>query len=729
VSPRRPRCRPSPPALLAAAVLAAAWTVARGADDVWNGKATVGYAGTSAPSGSTNALRQTYEGLLRLEASSALEGQLRLRYDDTREGNEAAGVTTRSTSQTLQPRALIQYRLAPFDLSAGYDVAFSRGASSRYDAVSHTLADRLHLTAGVTPESLPSAHLMLSRQTNRSAGSDGEVRNTTGQLSLAHSVAAVHMTQSTLATWKTDTRSHVQSRTIQPGGSVSFDTKLAGIGFSGAYNVSYNDTAQTSLSGRAEVALVERSARTGLWGVTNNPSDTSGGALDTSSRLVDGNHESPVPGIFLGADASLNQNIGIDIGRLVVLDTLRLWVRNADGSQIQNLAATAWTWNVYSSNDGNFWTLLPAPQPAIDDTLGLFQWSFPVPTTARYFKVVYVSGPPTTEAFVTELEGLAKELVDPRAVTRSTGLVQGVTASATASPFSKLALSTQGSVNRSSQSSPRSTFDSRGWSVGGNATAGPFDDNRLTVTVGHELRGSATSVGDSRLGWQSSATTQYRVLDPVSLSAEAHRSMEEGATDRMDAMGGRVSGSATLLPSTLDLAAMVGFDRVLTQPDNVETDRVSASVSSAARILPSLSLSAAASVQTGEVRQPASAVVLFPQPPASRVYSGTAMYRPHERLTLGASLAYMELSHASGLTQQYRVSWNPFPGGSFRLGLTYDQSLDAMTGNRVSRFMILPRWQLNPHASLDGSYSDTVQTAPAPRTHTHVFFVGLTVRT
>jgi hypothetical protein len=717
---------PSRAALALACMAVMAARGAARADNAWSGRALVSYGGTSAAQTETRGLNQSYDGLARLKLTSVLDGQLQLRYDDSRSANElASGASTRSTAQLLQPRALLEYRLHPVDLSVGYDLALSQGGSNTSD-VSRGLTQRMYGSAAVSPESLPSARLTLTRYTSRSLEKPGELRNTTGQLALSHLAGPVRMSQSTLATWMTDTRSTVSTRTVQPSGSVAYETNIRGASLMTSYTIAYTDTAQRSMTGLPVNALVEQTPQRGLYAITDQPGDTTGQSFESRGRLIDNDLEVSA-GISVGGDAVPHQNIAIDMGRVVVLDALRLWLRTAGGFPVQ-YDRTSIIWFVYASNDGNLWTPIAEASSAFDDSLSRIDFTLP-PTTGRYFKVVNFGVANPTEAFVTELEGLQMVQVDPRAVTRTTALLQSAFFSASAPVLPKLQLSTQGMLSRASQSSPRSTFGSSGWSLMGSATAGPFHDDRLSASVDHEFRGSDITMGGSRFGWQSSARAQYRVVDPVTVAAQAHRTMEEGAADRMDAIGGQFVWSATLLPTTLELSGTAGFDRVQTLPDAVETDRLSASTSIAARIWPSLTLSGGASVQTGEVRQPASAIVLFPQPPASRTYSGTASYRPHERLQLAATVSYLDRSELSGVTQQYRIAWNPFPGGSFRLGLSYDQSIDAINGNRLSRFVVLPSWQLNRHTSLDGSYSDTVRTRPEPSSHVHTFFVGLTVRT
>jgi hypothetical protein len=253
--------------------------------------------------------------------------------------------------------------------------------------------------------------------------------------------------------------------------------------------------------------------------------------------------------------------------------------------------------------------------------------------------------------------------------------------------------------------------------------------DRVNLSLVGELRGAHATATDSRLGSQGSATASVRVADPVTVSLEGHRLEERGAADSLVSYGGRTGATVVLLPSTLELTGSAGADRDITEPGPVETERLNASGGLSARLFPSLMLGATATAQTGSVAQPATATLLFPQPPASRIYAGTAAWRASERLQLGATVSWIETGGNSGLAQQYRVAIDPFPGGAFRLGIIYDESLDAFNGTHLARLLVQPSWRINRHASLDGSFTDTAHRDPPPVTHSQQYFVAFTLRT
>ena len=589
--------------------------------------------------------------------SPALDGKLQLRLDDTRGTTAQRTLRTSSDSQLLQPRAELRYRLAPVELQLGYDLALARSDTSVESPI-RSLAQRVHGTATLAAPGLPSAKLAAARQTTRDLSQDAEIRDTTAQLTLDHAIGPFRVNQATHVGWLTNTGTDVTTRTIQPRATVFFDRAVGRAGtFGASYNVAYTDIAQQSLAGAPVSSPEPRSPSRELYVVWNQPTNTTGQPLVPAPGLVDGNIEVST-GISVGPDGFSFQNIGLDMGRLVPIDALRVTVRTSSGFPVSYGGGI--TWSAYSSADGALWTPIGGASTSFDATFSRFETSFPV-MTARYYKVVNF-GTSTTETLVTEVEAFEHVLVQPRATAHSTVLVQSGVVSATAAPHPKLRLAGGGSLSRASQASSTTEFSSTGWQVNGSAAAGPLWE-RLTATLAEEVRGSTTTQTAARLGSQSTGTVQLRVIDPISVSGEGHRTEERGPADALLSVGARVGAAFVLIPSTLDLSASAGFDRVRTEPDGVETDRLSASAATSARLFPSLTLTGSAAVQTGRVTQPPSAVVLFPQPPASRVYSGTTLWRASERLQLAASLSYLDTQERSGIAQQYRVAWDPFPGG------------------------------------------------------------------
>jgi hypothetical protein len=721
-SPRPPRPRPLAAALRALLALAALGPAAAAGDDLLSGRATLQYSGIDAPGASVRTFQETYEGRLRLDLSQALDATAQLRVDDTR-GAIREPTPASSDSLLVQPRFEARYHLQPVELDAGYDLAWQRSASSGGDT-GRTLVERLHADAAYSELGMPSARLSVWQQTTKNLASDSDVRDTVAQLSLGHAMGPVALSAGGQADWLTDSATGLTTRTLQPHATIQIERPIGRTGSVGAvYSVSFTDVAQQSIAGFAVLSPVQRFPSRGLYGVTDRPSDTTGRPLVPAPALVDGNVEVS-SGISLGPDGVSFQNLGVDMGRLVSIDALRVTVRTSSGYPVSYSGGIVWS--VWSSDDGLLWNPVGGASTTFDSTLSRFDTSFP-PVTARYFKLVNF-GTSTTEALVTELEAFEHVLARPLTTTTSTVLAQAGSVNATVAPHPKVRLGLGGTVSQSVQSSAGTAFDTSSWQTLGTANLGPFEDRFNLALVG-ELRGAQATATDSRLGSQESATASVRVADPVTVTLEGHRLEEHGSADSLVTYGARTGASVILLPATLELTGGAGVDRDVTEPGPVDTRRFNASGGLSARLFPSLTVGATASAQTGSVAQPASATLLFPQPPASRIYAGTAAWRASERLQLGATLSWMETGGNAGLAQQYRVALDPFPGGAFRLALVYDESLDAFNGTHLARLLVQPTWRINRHASLDGSFTDTIHRDPPPLTHTRQFFLAFTLRT
>jgi hypothetical protein len=706
-------------ALALAALLPA---TAGAAEDLLSGRVTLQYSGLDGPGIAARTFQETYEGRLHLDVSEALAAAASVRVDDTR-GTVREPTFASSDAQLVQPRFDVRYRLLPVELDLGYDLSWQRNASSGSDT-GRTLLDRVHLDAIFTQPGLPSGHLSLWRQTNRDLVNDAEIRDTVAVLSVEHTLGPVRLSGGGQADWLTDSATGLTTRTLQPRLAIQVDRPVGQTGMvGGSYAVSYTDVAQESLSGVAVSSPVQRFAARGLYGVNDQPSDTTGRPLVPAPTLVDGNVEAS-SGISLGPDGVSFQNLGVDMGHLVSIDALRVTLRTSSGYPITYTGGIVWS--VWASDDGLIWNPVGGASTSFDATLSRFDTNFPA-VTARYFKMVNF-GTSATEAFVTEVQAYQHVVARPLTTTTSTTLVQAGTVNASAAVHPKARLSLAGTVTQSVQSSAGSSFDTASWQTLGTAALGPFDD-RVTVSLLGELRGARATATESRVGSQAAASMSVRVADPVTLTVDGHRLEERGAADSLVSYGTRTSAAVILLPSTLELSGSAGVDRDVTEPGPVTTERRSAGAGLSARPVQSLTLGATASVQTGTVAQPASATVLFPQSPASRIYSGTGVWRASERLQLGSTLSWIETGGREGLTQQYRAALDPFPGGAFRLALVYDESLDAFNGTHLARVLVQPSWRVNRHATLDGSFSDTMRREPPPTTHTQMYFLAFTLRT
>jgi hypothetical protein len=151
----------------------------------------------------------------------------------------------------------------------------------------------------------------------------------------------------------------------------------------GNYSLSQVETEVTT-SGKGEISFL-RSPFAGLAGLSDTPALV---VLPPNPALIDGNTSSPA-GIDIGlvppgSDAARPRNIGLDFVVDTEVNTLYVWV----DKKLPLNVSTTYTWDVYTSQNNQDWTLRQAVTPA---PFGPFDNRFEINftnVTARYIKVV-----------------------------------------------------------------------------------------------------------------------------------------------------------------------------------------------------------------------------------------------------------------------------------------------------------------------------------------------------
>jgi hypothetical protein len=174
-------------------------------------------------------------------------------------------------------------------------------------------------------------------------------------------------------------RTRTNSGTVQYSGS-GWKNRLT---YYGNYNLSQRATEVTT-SGKGEILFL-RSPFAGLAGLSDTPALI---ALPPNPALIDGNTTGPAGidiGLFPpGPDSGRPRNIGLDFVVDTEVNTLFVWV----DKKLPLNVSTTYTWDIYTSQNNQDWTLrqtvTPAPFGAFDNR---FEINFPN-VTARYIKVV-----------------------------------------------------------------------------------------------------------------------------------------------------------------------------------------------------------------------------------------------------------------------------------------------------------------------------------------------------
>ena len=202
-----------------------------------------------------------------------------------------------------------------------------------------------------------------------------------------------------------------------------------------AYRVDYSRTEQEVFGTVSGFAEVEVPPVAGLYVNTDLPLDTSSTPMNSDPALVDRNFTDGA-GIQLGLAGASFQNVGVDMGRFVPLDLLRIHVRNGAGAPVPFGGPVTWT--MYSSADGVRWAPIDGAASFFDVSTSAYLVQFPA-TSARYFKAVNF-GVNTIETIVTELQAFATQAAPPGRPQVSSATLQGFSLSLSGRPLPKLGL-------------------------------------------------------------------------------------------------------------------------------------------------------------------------------------------------------------------------------------------------------------------------------------------------
>jgi hypothetical protein len=453
------------------------------------------------------------------------------------------------------------------------------------------------------------------------------------------------------------------------------------------------------------------------------PADSRDVAPTSSPALIDGVFNASA-GIALGPSGSSFQNIALDMGRFVALDTIRIFVRDEGGNAIQFAGLVRW--DVYTSGEGLDWVPAPGETPAVHfiASLSAYEVTFRK-TTSRFFKVVNF-GTNTIPTFVTEVQAFFHVSLGAD-VARLTNL-RFVSANALLSgtPTRWLNLSYYGIFNDykvAAGGAPEyATVDNDQYV---SAVLGP--SSPLNLTLRYERR-RAQSAGFNQEFDAAWAIAQYTYNPNLITSVEASHTKDSNfrqvATDSL-----RFHGYARFFPS-LDLTVDLGTSRSDYRLEGTGTKVNFLNAYSSARLTEQIQLTLAANLET--VRNEGALI------PARTVeygnYYGEIYYRPGPQLYVAARFGYVVGRFVSTSTRRFRVEWYPFAGGTIGIGTLYDDDVDTDGGfRRFRRLQILPQWAINPNVTLNLNYNllnlggSGPDGRPLPSSSSRQFFVTLTV--
>jgi hypothetical protein len=686
----------------AALALGAAWALASAATaDAGQGAATadLSWIRTDAGGVETGGFRQSYWADYRHTVAEGLRYDLTLRLNDERMGGETGGVAIRSESTTAAPSLDLRYLKDGFTARGAYDLLWSR-SQLLGDGVAHTRSD--HLTAATSYAVIEDVNLSAAvTRTTQSVAGFPDVSDTRTDLGASSYFGGFNVSQAVRFS-SYDDPGHGYSRTgVEPRAGVQYQRDFAGkLTVGGSYTGSFSEIHE-QLGSQSAIAAMELVPLGALYVQTNQPYDTSATPMTPIPALVDGSF-GVATGVDLGPTGASFQNLGLDMGRFVVVDEVRVFVRTGAGAPVPSGGPISWT--AFSSVDGVRWLPAAAALGAFDPAQSAYVVSF-APTNARYFKVVSF-GLNSFETFATELQAFVHEAAqwDQLRVTRTVSQTAGARLSFKPTQAALISYSTSLSDARSNGTGTiaASSTDRT------HALSATLGDARSTVT-GAYAHEDATRVGiGNRRGEAASLLASTFVLPTLQLAAHTSWNYDQSGADRAATLSGGGDVSAALLP-TLHASGSASANRRIVGEGGGQLPPVTFATLSAqivAALRPELTATLQGDAQrtlSGSAEDTGTGTI--PRIVVYQQYQLTLAYRPTSQLDLSARGGYLFTS-VTGFVGGLHLNWSPFPGSAVQLGLGYDVNYDLITGNRARSLFGFARWNMNPHAHLDVNYTE-----------------------
>jgi hypothetical protein len=649
---------------------------------------------------SNSGFTQTYDLGFARQISTPLSYQIRLRMQqsDGRSGSELNDKDARQ--RFFEPELRVGY--TPFSsLQLGADWRGFR-ASSEVGGERHSSRnDRWTGSLGWQPTSTISLGAGVERDDLSGAGGADQTRDRLTE--------SIQFQKSTFLFGESGS----YSRLLVPG--ADFERTEKQVQLQGRYSVSFLDnraTLSSELTGGW--TRLEENSRTGepvsvpsaasiaraLFAFDETPAEDRDHPLVEMPALVDRNY-GQATGIALGTDGSSFQNIGADMRRFQALDTFRIHVRDAAGHPVP--VGGLIRWDVYASDDGIVWALVPGgASSSYVPAGGYYEVTF-VSVTSRWFKVVNF-GTNSAPTYVTELEAFFHTTLAATEKRTTRLQFQTAFASLTGRPADWLHFGYSFLANRY-RTNPEAAASLTSADVQHSAYLEIHPLQPLALVAQYRREDVRQGGGLDRTHQTQSGQVKYDANTNLHLALEAslNRDTREdfqgeirtkifrGYLDArpLQAIGVTLDGGfadqdvgfgATQRRRFLDLRGYTQLTDSLRLTLEANVDRLS---------------NAGLSVPGVGVRPSRS----------ERIYGG-GDYRPSDRLAFSARVGRTVSDSTSLSLQHYRFEWNPFAGGAVTLGTTFDEDVDQNDlRRRFRRVQLNPRWMLNRHSSLELNYS------------------------
>jgi hypothetical protein len=677
-----------------AAAIAAPSTAVAG--DV-SAEAEIGAGRDDRPPTSRDYLRQTYQLRYTHQVSTPIGYNLGLLYQDDR-GNHSGPVSGRDRSRQFAPSAHFNWRIDGFSLVLSS--ALTEG--SAVDPLTNRSVSRSIQRYGGTSRLrlMQNAELIASGSRLAFSGAGVDTTRDTAGLGFDWKLGPMQILNMNRVDRYEDEATGLTRTVLGPTLSAQYAQAGPRWTLGARYDFDYARTEQRALTLGSVSVPSDVPPVAGLYAVDDLPADTS---MSSESRLIDGNLNASA-GVDVGPTGASFQNVGLDMGRALALDELRVHVRNSSGQPLTFPGPVDWT--VWASQDGIAWALVPGQTQTFSVVMSAYILEFTA-TTARFFKAVSFRVN-TVETLVTEIQPFVEQQQVAAGETLvAHGVRQGVNLDVGANLAPKAYLSYVGQAHSSSTTG----FEGRARYAGdttsiGAVRLGPFGAYRFDVAATQYYTRSGGGSDQSKFAL--SATTRYQPIERFTAAFEGYRALERIGAVRSTTTGATLSSSATVYDALI-AGASLGLSRQALETGD-SADYLTGSGSAVAQVRRDLELRLDVSAQRTVSEQGNPGQALASTPGLQRLvfhrYYAEARYRPSYQLDLLGRVGYAATPVGDGILRKLRVNWEPFPGGNVRLSFDYDVEFDALSGRSYQQISAAPQWLVNRHATLSLRYND-----------------------
>ncbi|HWC64699.1 MAG TPA: discoidin domain-containing protein, partial [Thermoanaerobaculia bacterium] len=443
------------------------------------------------------------------------------------------------------------------------------------------------------------------------------------------------------------------------------------------------------------------------------PEDSREASQAPMPALIDGDLRTPTI-VDLGPNGSSFENLSVDLKRFADLDAFRIDVRDAGGNVVLHGGAVDFT--VYTSTDAIRWTPIPGARTEFLLAESLYEVTFPR-TTSRFFKVVSFDLAPV-ESRVTEIRAFVHDRFGPSTENTTDITLATANAALTFHPLSSVTLFYYGLFNESRQESSQRP-DERTDDADQVASATWDVSRRVSVLGQYQWRKVTSDGGFDQTYEAATADVRYTAARNVSVALEGIQARQEDAGIRTETSTASLRGYFRFLRS-LDFAPNVGVQRQKLLASGRTIDEWFASGYASMDLTTDLHLRIDGSYTRNRTPGPSGTVFLGE---TDERYTGDLYYRPGPPLGVEVRIGWVHSGDLSGVIQNYRVDWRPFPYGSLNIGGRYEEDVEPFTNRRSRRLIFDPGWRLNGHMTIDLNYTKETTTGVPP---TNIWFGAFT---